>query len=106
MYCGTRGEMFELVQGHLNVESRGVSSVAPGNMFARTLIMSQTHSIDIRFINFIIIIVVDVEVMECYWNSILICNDSSIHVTVLYPMDSEGSTDTGGVICYITHSSW
>ena len=73
------------------------------NVFARTLTMSQTHSIDIRFINFIIIIVV--EVIECYGNSILICNDSSIHVTVLYPMDSEGSTDTS-IGHYITYSSW
>ena len=65
--------------------------------------MSQTHSIDIRFINFIIIIAGGV--MECCWNYILISNDSSLHVTVLYPMDSEGSTDTSSS-SYITHSSW
>ena len=58
------GEMFVLIQGHLNVGLLDVSSAAPEKVFARTLTMSQTHSIDIRFINFIKIIVVDVEVIE------------------------------------------
>ena len=61
--------------------------------------MSQTHSIDISRIN-------GISMSEkCAGNLVLIPNDSSIHMAVLYPMDSEGSTNTS-IRSYIAHSSW
>ena len=65
--------------------------------------MSKTHPIDVGLINAMVAIV-----MECNWIAILVCNDSSIHMTVAQAMNRETSSRTGIVAtaCPITHPSW
>ena len=85
---GTRGgEMLVLMHGHLNVGVLDVSSFCSyksPDVFARTLTMSQTHSID-RVINTVLVVII----IESNWATYLISNDFSMYITVFHSMDSE-----------------
>ena len=74
-------------------------------MFSRVLTMSKAHSIDISLLNTIVAIV-----MECNWITILVCNNSSIDMTVTQAMNRETSTRALMIMIAmagpITHSSW
>ncbi len=69
------------------------------NVFTWVLTMSQAHSIDVGVFKTVGIIV------ESNGSGTLIRNGSSIHMTVLYSMNSEKVCNTS-IACYIAQSLW